>query len=59
MTFARKMAVSLIVAALLLALVVHMVGARETAKAAWEVGLPAFFTVGAGIAARRPQVTLE
>jgi uncharacterized protein (TIRG00374 family) len=40
------MAISLIVSAVLLALVVHLVGARETAKAAWEVGLPAFFTIG-------------
>ena len=46
MKLARKMAISLIVAAVLLALVIYLVGARETARAAWEVGLPAFFTVG-------------
>ena len=39
MKFARKMAISLIVSAVLLALVVHLVGARATARAAWEVGL--------------------
>ena len=47
MSRARKMAVSLIVSAVLLAVVVYLAGARETAKAAWEAGLPAFLTVGA------------
>jgi uncharacterized membrane protein YbhN (UPF0104 family) len=47
MKLARKMTISLIVSAVLLVVVVYLVGARETAKAAWEVGLPAFLTVGA------------
>lgn len=47
MKLARKITVSLIASALLLAVVVYLTGPRETAKAAWEVGLPAFFIIGA------------
>jgi uncharacterized protein (TIRG00374 family) len=47
MKLARKMTISLVGSALLLAAVVYFVGPRETAKAAWEAGLPAFLTIGA------------
>ncbi|MFB3891625.1 MAG: lysylphosphatidylglycerol synthase domain-containing protein [Phycisphaerae bacterium] len=47
MSLRKKIAVSLVLSAVLLAAVVYLVGARETAAAAWQAGLPAFFTVGA------------
>lgn len=46
MTFARKMILSLILAAILLAAVIYLVGARETLDAARQVPLPAFLTIG-------------
>ncbi|MCY2925997.1 MAG: lysylphosphatidylglycerol synthase transmembrane domain-containing protein [Planctomycetota bacterium] len=46
MTFARKLILSLILAAILLAAVIYLVGARQTLQAAREVPLPAFLLVG-------------
>jgi uncharacterized protein (TIRG00374 family) len=46
MSLAKKMAISLALSAALLAVVVYVAGARETADAAWQAGLPAFLTVG-------------
>ncbi len=46
MSLARKMTISLIAAAALLAVVVYLAGAQETAQAAWQAGPAAFLVVG-------------
>ena len=46
LSLARKMTLSLIAAAALLAVVVYLVGAQQTAEAAWQAGPLAFLAVG-------------
>jgi len=46
MSLAKKMVIILVGSALLLGLVVYLIGAGATAKAAWNAGLPAFLSVG-------------
>jgi uncharacterized protein (TIRG00374 family) len=47
LSLAKKMALSVVAAAALLAVVVYVVGARETFEAAWQAGPLAFLAVGA------------